>query len=115
MSDHVFPTFRSEMTGKRVVKAQLDAEGVGVSLEGGWSISIWNVADYFVAGASVSLSKVSMLEGTFLLQFVGNETEERLVFSNDTELIVHLDAKSSTGPESMAVHGPNHCIVVWNS
>jgi hypothetical protein len=108
------PVFRTEIVGRDVTNILLDEEGLGISLVGGWNISVWSAIALYANGKEVDLRRISELTGASLLKFVKDGAHERLVFSNGFEVIVDLSVRKPSQPESMMVCGPKNLIVVWN-
>lgn len=104
------PSFRFDLIGKKVLRVERDAEGVGVQLDGGWNIAVW--APCIVLCDSM-IADISSLIGTKLKTFSGNSESEKLVFDNGCVLQVNLKDNAGSTAESMAVYGPNKLIVVW--
>ena len=107
-------SFRSKIIGKVVTDVVLDEDGLGIALSEGWSINLWSAITLYEHGNKSDLRRISGLVGAPLVQFVGDHVHERLVFSNDFELVVDLKARKPAQPEAMMVRGPEKLIVVWN-
>ena len=108
------PLFRAEMAGKVVTDFVLDDGELGISLADGWNISIWCTCALYSFGQEVALSRVNEISGKSLVSFERDGSIERLVFSNGLEVVVKLQKRKVSQPESMMVCGPNALIVVWN-
>jgi hypothetical protein len=105
------------MIGARVLLALRDSEGVGLSFDGDWHLSIGGHVRVMADGMTVDQSGIDgSLEGRALVEFVGDSSVEHLVFSGEPrfELVVSLDLAKCRGPEAMMLRGPNDLIVVWN-
>jgi hypothetical protein len=107
------PEFRVDLIGKKVFRAERDADGIGLQFEGGWNIAIWTDCLFLCGGKEESQDNVRILEGTTLSTFSGNAEAETLYFDNGCQLVVDLVAASRSSFEAMAVYGPEHLIVVW--
>jgi hypothetical protein len=106
--------FREKIIGKEVKNILLEEDGLGISLIGGWDINVWSAITLYLLRRKVDLSRISELVGASLIQFVGDNVHERLVFSNGFEVIVDLATRKSSQPEAMMVRGPEKLFVVWN-
>lgn len=106
--------FRAEIVSKDVTDILFDEDGLGISLANGWNISAWSAVTLYLHGEKIDLCRISELIGASLMEFIGDDARERLVFSNGFEVIVELDARKSSQPEAMMVQGPENLIVVWN-
>lgn len=106
--------FRAEIVGKDVTGVLLDEEGLGISLSQGWDISIWSAITLYLHEERVDLRRISELTGASLMEFVGDDAQERLVFSNGFKVMVELNARKPYQLEAMMVRGPKDLIVVWN-
>lgn len=102
------------MVGKRVVEVGIDSDGVGLLLDGGWSIAIWVGYEFRINGEIQDDERMSEIKGAVLIMFVGDSDVERLIFDNGCELLVNLLDGRGCHSELMAVYGPNKVTVVWN-
>lgn len=104
--------FRQELVGKVVTATERDAEGIGLTLGGEWSLSIWCGVTLIRAEKAVDLASLHDVEGQTLVSFVAEADTEQLSFSDGTALVIRPSARSTA--EAMMLRGPGSQIVVWN-
>jgi len=93
-----------------------NSESIGLSFEGDFHLVIWGPARLSAEGQPLGLESIDSLRGRVLMEFVGNEREERMTFAGHPQfdLLVTVDVAECTGPEAMMLRGPDDLIVVWN-
>jgi hypothetical protein len=111
------PVWQStRLIGRRVLRAVRGSESIGMSFEGDFHLVIWGPARLIAEGKPLGLERIDALLGRVLMEFVGDEREERMTFAGHPQfdLVVTVDVAQCTGPEAMMLTGPDHLIVVWN-
>jgi hypothetical protein len=107
-------SFRQRMSGLAVIDVLSDSDGLGISFEDDWHLTVWSGFRLRMAKQEIDLSHVDELIGSCLTLFEAQETIELLQFSQGLEIIVGLDDRDPSHPEAMMLRGPNSLIVVWN-
>ena len=110
----ILPFIRTEIVSKNVTDIVFDEDGLSISLSNEWNINVWSAVTLYLHGEKIDLCRISELIGASLMDFIGDDVHERLIFSNGFEVIVELDARKSFQAEAMMVRGPKNLIVVWN-
>lgn len=111
------PVWQStHLIARRVLRVARDSEGIGLGFEGDFELAIWGPARLSAEGQALGLERIDSLLGRVLMEFVGDEREERLIFAGhpQLDLVVIVDIAQCTGPEAMMLRGPNNLMVVWN-
>ena len=88
-------------------------EEVSLTLSGGWSVSIYNVASMTINGSIKAISEANLI-GETVVSIVLREERLALVLSNSSELRVDLRPDAFRGPEAVVVRGPAGELIVLN-
>lgn len=111
------PVWQStHLIGRRVLKVVSRPKSIYLSFEGDFHLVIWGPARLSAEGEPLGLESIDSLTGRVLMEFVGDGSEERMIFAGHPQfhLVVTVDVAQCTGPEAMMLTGPDHLTVVWN-
>lgn len=102
-----------DLLGREVTAVIDDNSGLGISLDGGWSIGIENPYSYDLRPDEKGVGLAALVGHRLVAIDTSPETAE-LKFSDEARLTVDLRDDAFAGPEAMQLYGPNNVIVVWN-
>jgi len=106
--------FRLELVGKKVLRVERDGEGMGLQFSEDWNLAIWARSRLITPdGDEWPAGDVSILVGTRLHTFAGDDAFERLTFENGCAIVVDLRAAPGSVAESMALYCPDSTTVIW--
>ena len=102
-----------DLAGREVTAVTDDESGLGILLDGGWSIGVVNAYTCDIPSDEIGVG-VGALVGHRLMGLETLPEMAELIFSDTARLTVDLRDDAFVGPEAMQLHGPNLEIVVWN-
>ncbi|RYY97817.1 MAG: hypothetical protein EON61_19890 [Alphaproteobacteria bacterium] len=104
----------SELVTRTIDHAEIDLDGVGISLCGGWSIAAFNRCKLVDREGASQVVTVPALLGATIKAVETTERELAITLDNGSCLIVSLKDDDFLGPEAVLVRGPGSELIVLN-